>query len=27
MPRPDPRAAVMENPEVPERKRFCSRSD
>ncbi|MFE5484504.1 tetratricopeptide repeat protein [Streptomyces sp. NPDC056527] len=27
VPRPDPRAAVMENPEVPERKRFCSRSD
>ncbi|MGI5398863.1 tetratricopeptide repeat protein [Streptomyces sp. CA-135486] len=27
MPRPDPRSAVMENPEVPERKRFCSRSD
>ncbi|MFD9247097.1 serine/threonine protein kinase, partial [Streptomyces sp. NPDC059556] len=27
VPRPDPRVAVMENPEVPERKRFCSRSD
>lgn len=27
VPRPDPRAAVMTNPEVPERKRFCSRSD
>ncbi|MFI9003816.1 tetratricopeptide repeat protein [Streptomyces sp. NPDC053541] len=27
VPRPDPRAAVMERPEVPERKRFCSRSD
>ncbi|WP_435693997.1 tetratricopeptide repeat protein [Streptosporangium nondiastaticum] len=27
MPRPDPRAAVLENPEVPERKRFCSRGD
>ncbi|NUK79666.1 tetratricopeptide repeat protein [Streptomyces lunaelactis] len=27
VPRPEPRAAVMENPEVPERKRFCSRSD
>ncbi|CAM5528092.1 serine/threonine-protein kinase PknG [Streptomyces tanashiensis] len=27
VPRPDPRAAVMENAEVPERKRFCSRSD
>ncbi|MGV9884265.1 tetratricopeptide repeat protein [Streptomyces sp. NPDC003006] len=27
MPRPDPRGAVQENPEVPERKRFCSRSD
>ncbi|MFD4858281.1 serine/threonine-protein kinase [Streptomyces atratus] len=27
VPRPDPRSAVMENPEVPERKRFCSRSD
>ncbi|MGW6565620.1 tetratricopeptide repeat protein [Streptomyces sp. NPDC054975] len=27
VPRPDPRAAVMEKPEVPERKRFCSRSD
>ncbi|MFI9200300.1 tetratricopeptide repeat protein [Streptomyces sp. NPDC053048] len=27
MPRPDPRAAVLETPEVPERKRFCSRSD
>ncbi|KEF19100.1 serine/threonine protein kinase [Streptomyces rimosus] len=27
VPRPDPRTAVLENPEVPERKRFCSRSD
>ncbi|WP_128976397.1 serine/threonine-protein kinase [Streptomyces roseicoloratus] len=27
VPRPDPRAAVMDTPEVPERKRFCSRSD
>ncbi|GAA0483435.1 serine/threonine-protein kinase [Streptomyces olivaceiscleroticus] len=27
VPRPDPRAVVLENPEVPERKRFCSRSD
>lgn len=27
VPRPDPRSAVMENPQVPERKRFCSRSD
>ncbi|HEY9367250.1 MAG TPA: tetratricopeptide repeat protein [Streptomyces sp.] len=27
VPRPDPRSAVMANPEVPERKRFCSRSD
>ncbi|MEU8703601.1 tetratricopeptide repeat protein [Streptomyces sp. NPDC048565] len=27
VPRPDPNTAVMENPEVPERKRFCSRSD
>ncbi|MER7487721.1 tetratricopeptide repeat protein [Streptomyces sp. NPDC126497] len=27
IPRPDPRAMVLENPEVPERKRFCSRSD
>ncbi|MER7620192.1 tetratricopeptide repeat protein [Streptomyces sp. NPDC126503] len=27
VPRPDPRAAVMERPEVPERKRFCSRSE
>ncbi|WP_432215443.1 tetratricopeptide repeat protein [Streptomyces subrutilus] len=27
MPRPDPAAAVLENPEVPERKRFCSRAD
>ncbi|GHG69469.1 serine/threonine protein kinase [Streptomyces griseocarneus] len=27
LPRPDPRAAVLERPEVPERKRFCSRSD
>ncbi|MFF8943120.1 tetratricopeptide repeat protein [Streptomyces sp. NPDC014864] len=27
VPRPDPRSVVLENPEVPERKRFCSRSD
>ncbi|WP_435854841.1 tetratricopeptide repeat protein [Streptomyces triculaminicus] len=27
LPRPDPRAAVLERPEVPERKRFCSRGD
>ncbi|MET8174563.1 serine/threonine-protein kinase [Streptomyces clavifer] len=27
VPRPDPQTAVMANPEVPERKRFCSRSD
>ncbi|MEW1639221.1 tetratricopeptide repeat protein [Streptomyces sp. NPDC093801] len=27
VPRPDPSSAVLENPEVPERKRFCSRSD
>ncbi|MFD9905555.1 tetratricopeptide repeat protein [Streptomyces sp. NPDC059063] len=27
IPRPDPHAAVQESPEVPERKRFCSRSD
>ncbi|MFJ4891806.1 tetratricopeptide repeat protein [Streptomyces sp. NPDC088788] len=27
VPRPDPREMVQENPEVPERKRFCSRSD
>ncbi|MEU5362950.1 tetratricopeptide repeat protein [Streptomyces sp. NPDC005925] len=27
IPRPDPRAMVPANPEVPERKRFCSRSD
>nr|WP_107043032.1 serine/threonine-protein kinase [Streptomyces roseoverticillatus] len=27
VPRPEPRAAVLENPEVPERKRFCSRGD
>ncbi|MEV5243254.1 tetratricopeptide repeat protein [Streptomyces cinnamoneus] len=27
VPRPEPRSAVLENPEVPERKRFCSRSD
>ncbi|MET7454965.1 tetratricopeptide repeat protein [Streptomyces sp. NPDC005574] len=27
VPRPDPRAMVLDNPEVPERKRFCSRSD
>ncbi|MFI9149720.1 tetratricopeptide repeat protein [Streptomyces sp. NPDC053367] len=26
VPRPDPRAMVLENPEVPERKRFCSQS-
>lgn len=27
VPRPEPHTAVMENPEVPERKRYCSRSD
>lgn len=27
IPRPDPRAMVRSRPEVPERKRFCSRSD
>ncbi|MGW4239276.1 tetratricopeptide repeat protein [Streptomyces sp. NPDC004749] len=27
VPRRDPRSAVMESPEVPERKRYCSRSD
>ncbi|MFJ3194185.1 tetratricopeptide repeat protein [Streptomyces griseoviridis] len=27
VPRPDPRAMVLADPEVPERKRFCSRSD
>ncbi|MFF3324514.1 tetratricopeptide repeat protein [Streptomyces sp. NPDC002889] len=27
VPRPDPRSAVMADPEVPERKRYCSRSD
>ncbi|MFI9616307.1 tetratricopeptide repeat protein [Streptomyces sp. NPDC052023] len=27
VPRPDPRSMVLQNPEVPERKRFCSRSD
>ncbi|XLX09707.1 tetratricopeptide repeat protein [Streptomyces flavusporus] len=27
VPRPDPHSMVLENPEVPERKRFCSRSD
>ncbi|MEU4051992.1 tetratricopeptide repeat protein [Streptomyces olivaceus] len=27
VPRPDPREMVMERPEVPERKRFCSRAD
>ncbi|MFC8100533.1 tetratricopeptide repeat protein [Streptomyces sp. NPDC057363] len=27
IPRPDPRSMVLDNPEVPERKRFCSRSD
>ncbi|KUO02446.1 serine/threonine-protein kinase [Streptomyces caeruleatus] len=27
VPRPEPRGMVLENPEVPERKRFCSRSD
>ncbi|QBJ90559.1 serine/threonine protein kinase [Streptomyces seoulensis] len=27
VPRPDPRAMVLDNPQVPERKRYCSRSD
>lgn len=27
VPRPDPRTAVLANPEVPERKRYCSRSE
>ncbi|GAA2481134.1 serine/threonine-protein kinase [Actinocorallia cavernae] len=27
VPRPDPQTMVLDNPEVPERKRFCSRSD
>ncbi|MFY4723374.1 tetratricopeptide repeat protein [Streptomyces sp. LaBMicrA B280] len=27
MPRPDPHTMVLDDPEVPERKRFCSRSD
>ncbi|WP_030760799.1 serine/threonine-protein kinase [Streptomyces sp. NRRL F-2664] len=27
VPRPDPSTAVLEHPEVPERKRFCSRAD
>ncbi|MFD8835182.1 serine/threonine-protein kinase [Streptomyces griseofuscus] len=27
VPRPDPHTMVLDNPEVPERKRFCSRSD
>ncbi|MEE4542043.1 tetratricopeptide repeat protein [Streptomyces sp. V4-01] len=27
IPRPDPAAAVLTDPEVPERKRYCSRSD
>ncbi|MFD0162785.1 tetratricopeptide repeat protein [Streptomyces decoyicus] len=27
VPRPDPRTAVLEHAEVPERKRFCSRAD
>lgn len=27
VPRPEPRSAMMSEPEVPERKRFCSRSD
>ncbi|WP_171166126.1 serine/threonine-protein kinase [Streptomyces sp. I05A-00742] len=27
VPRPDPQAAVLDNPEVPERKRFCSKGD
>jgi serine/threonine-protein kinase PknG len=27
IPRPDPAAAVLQDPQVPERKRFCSRSE
>lgn len=27
IPRPDPAAAVLENPQVPERKRYCSKGD
>ncbi|MEZ0065773.1 serine/threonine-protein kinase PknG [Streptacidiphilus sp. MAP12-20] len=27
VPRPDPRSAVLANPEVPERKRFCSKCE
>ncbi|KIZ18881.1 serine/threonine protein kinase [Streptomyces natalensis ATCC 27448] len=27
VPRPDPHTAVLEHPQVPERKRFCSRGD
>jgi serine/threonine-protein kinase PknG len=27
VPRPDPAAAILTNPEVPERKRFCSKGD
>ncbi|MFE0625821.1 tetratricopeptide repeat protein [Streptomyces sp. NPDC058864] len=27
IPRPDPAAAVLEDPQVPERKRFCSKGD
>ncbi|MER6223310.1 tetratricopeptide repeat protein [Streptomyces sp900105755] len=27
VPKPDPREMVLDNPEVPERKRFCSRAD
>ncbi|MFJ8283340.1 tetratricopeptide repeat protein [Streptomyces griseoluteus] len=27
VPRPDPRAMVLDDPEVPERKRYCSRAD
>ncbi|MFF8449299.1 tetratricopeptide repeat protein [Streptomyces leeuwenhoekii] len=27
IPRPDPRSMVLDRPQVPERKRFCSRSD
>ncbi|MEU1629677.1 tetratricopeptide repeat protein [Streptomyces sp. NPDC020096] len=27
IPRPDPRAAVLANPEVPERKRYCSKCE
>ncbi|MFE0189130.1 tetratricopeptide repeat protein [Streptomyces sp. NPDC058989] len=27
VPRPDPRTAVLKDPRVPERKRFCSRAD